>query len=238
MNESSKNLQALKGVLTELKTMPLFQELSILQLEELCADAKVIVANHRERIIQSGEIATHFGVVLSGAYKLSKTTPAGEDSIVYFSAPGDVIAAFVMAQKNPVYPVSVTAMGPSRYLSIPRNNYLTTWKNYSNLIMNIQNLLASRMNQLQNQKALSKANLQIRLASLLMTLVAEKNLEKELIIPIPLTRKEISDSLEVTVESVIRLMSDWSKRELITTTDHVITILQPDQIIQIMNQDS
>ncbi len=54
------------------------------------------------------------------------------------------------------------------------------------------------------------------------------------IVPLPLTRKEIANTLGASVESVIRVMSEWSKQEIIETTDQQIRILKFEKIISEM----
>ena len=91
---------------------------------------------------------------------------------------------------------------------------------------------------LQQQKALNKAPLATKVASLLIYL-ADKQLNNETPnVPIPLTRKEIADSIGSTVESVIRVMSDWSKKGYISTTDQHITILKTSKMVELMSSDS
>jgi len=233
----TKSLKEL-GVLPELKTFDIFHPCSLEQIEQLCKNSTICVTKHRESLFEFGNPAHYFCVVLSGAYKLSRPSAGGENSIVHFSAPGDVIAAFIMPQPQPVYPLNVISMGPSRALKIPRENYLESWHQMPDLIFRVQSLLSARMNALQNQKALTKAPLPSKVASFLVHLIEHqqlKNSSEQVQIPIPLTRKEIADSVGATVESVIRIMSDWSKKGLIQTNDQQITILNTKEIIRIID---
>lgn len=230
------NNAAFRSVLMEALDFPVFAGLKLEDLERLCDKSQIIVSSHREVVFQFGEPAQYFGFVLSGAYKLSRPTPQGEDTIVHFSTPGDFIAAFIMAQPNPVYPVTATAMGSSRFIKIPREVFTTKWKLHPELILKIQSLLSSRMAHMHSQKALQKAPLAAKVAALLMELAAGERTQKELVLPLPLTRKEIADSLGASVESVIRVMSEWSKKGYLKTSDQNITILKPDLIIAEMDQ--
>ena len=66
------------------------------------------------------------------------------------------------------------------------------------------------MTSMQNQRALSKSPLQAKIASLLIDLIDKQPTTVDKItIPIPLTRKEIADSVGASVESIIRIMSEW-----------------------------
>ena len=230
------NKAAFRSSLAEAMGFSVFAGLGLEDLEKLCENGQVVVSSHREKLFQFGEPAYHFGFVLSGAYKLSRPTPQGDDTIVHFTTPGDFIAAFVMAQQNPVYPVSSIAMGPSRFIKIPREVFITNWKTHPELILKIQSSLSNRMGQMHNQKALQKAPLTAKIASLLMELASAEKSQKELILPLPLTRKEIADSLGASVESVIRVMSEWSKKGFLKTSDQNITILKPEHIIAEMDR--
>lgn len=226
---------ALEAAIIEIKSFPLFLDVSEVTVSKLCEGGQIVVSSHRNTLFHFGEVGTHFGVVISGAYKLSRPTPQGEDAIVHFSTPGDVIAAFIMAQPAPKYPVTATAMGPSRYLRIPRQTYLSHWKNHPDMIFRVQNLLSTRMGQMQNQKAQIKAPLAAKVATLLVELLNKHDHGNEMMLPLPLTRKEIADSLGASVESVIRVMSDWSKQGFIQTSDQQIKVIKPEKIIAEMN---
>ncbi len=223
--------KSLKSALAELSQFSIFQGFSSAAIESLCHEGQVIFSPHRETLFRFGEEAHFFGMVMSGAYKLSRATPQGDDAIVHFTTVGDVVGAFIMAQEKPCYPVSVTAMGPSRFLKIPRQNYLRDWKQHSDLILRIQNLLSTRMSQMHSQKALIKAPLAAKVAALIVDLLHRHEDSEALVLPLPLTRREIADNLGASVESVIRVMSEWSKQGFIQTTDQQIRILKLEKVI-------
>ncbi len=230
-------LDSLEASLAELKSLPLFADLTRGEMNQLCVGARACYTQHRETIFRAGEDAAFFGVVLSGAYKLTKSSPNGEDVIVHFAVPGDVIAAFIMPLPNSKFPITATAMGPSRFLKLPRENFLNYWKPCPDLILSIQSALALRMQQLQDEKMMLKAPLAKKLAILLISLLEKSNAsdQEQGLIPLQLTRKEIADNLGASVESIIRIMSDWSKKGVLETTDRQIRILKTDKLIQEMS---
>jgi CRP/FNR family transcriptional regulator, dissimilatory nitrate respiration regulator len=227
---------SLQGALTEVAAFPLFKGLSRDNIQKLCEAGELRVNKHRDILFEHSEKANKFAVVLSGAYKLSRMNPLGEDTVIHFSAPGDVIAALVMPQPEPLYPVTARAMGPSRALLIKREVYLKSWLAAPELIMRVQGLLSTRMSRFQNQKVMQRAPLQSKVASLLMQLVAKNKEGQEIEIPLPLTRREIADSLGVTVESVIRVMSDWAKRGIISTSEQYIRIHRPESLVNSIHE--
>lgn len=228
-------MTALDGAITECMGLSIFSGISRTGLKELFHGGQVVTSAHREHLFEVGDSASFFGVVLSGAYKLSKPSAVGEDVIVHFSTPGDVVAAFIIAMPNTVYPVTAIAMGPSRFLKLPRENYGTIWKSNLDLIFKIQNLLSTRMGHLQDEKVLMKAPLSQKVASLLMSLL-ENNPDGETTLRLPLTRKEIADSVGASVESVIRIMSEWSKQGIICTNEQHINLLKIEKLIEILRE--
>lgn len=222
----------LKPAINELSSFNIFQGVEPALIEQLCEGGRVQVHKHKTEVFCFGESANYFAIVLSGAYKLSRLSPNGEESVIHFSAPGDVIAALIMSQANSVYPVSVKAMGPSRLLLLHRDIYMKYWLKNPELIIKVQQLLSNRMSRLQNQKVMQRTPMQAKIAALMLQLAA-KDLDdsKELDLLLPLTRKEIADTLGVAVESVIRVMSEWVKKGYISTIDQNIKILRPDILI-------
>ncbi len=218
----------------ELIDFPIFNGFSRSQVLDLCTGGELIFSPHREQAFRFGEVAEYFGIVFSGAYKLSKPSPLGENVIVHFSTPGDVIAAFIMAQPRPIFPVSATAMGPSRFLKLPRSVYIEKWKGNLELILRVQNLLSTRMTLIQDQMVMAKAPLNQKVASLLLILLERSPVENGMELPLPLTRKEIADTLGASVESVIRIMSEWSKMGIIQTNDQYIRVTRPDKVIDFL----
>lgn len=225
--------------LREIKSFPLFEGFDQAAIGDLLSGGTIKTHKHRETLYHAGDQAESFAVVLAGAYKLVKPTPRGDDIIVYFATPGDVIAALVMAKPGSVYPVTAKAMGPSKIYSIPKSTFQRSWLSNAKIQQRLNAFLYTRMSLVQDERALARAPLEQRIASLLLQLLerAHREGEHDHVLPIPLTRQEIADSLGVAVESAIRVMSEWSHRGLIRTTDRHIEILRFDQVVQIIKDD-
>lgn len=226
------------GIIQELRAFTLFKDLDQKPLEDLCSASDVVLSDHRDMLFAANSPAEYFYIVLSGAYKLSKSSPSGEIIILHFCPPGDLMAAFIMSKESPIYPLSSTAIGPSRALRIPKKTYLKYWTQNIDLILHVQRLLTERMTTIQSQRALTKSPLSSKIASLLINLIDKQvTIQDNIQIPIPLTRKEIADSVGSSVESIIRIMSEWSKKGYISTSEQTITIANTAKIIEIMNAE-
>jgi len=213
---------------------PLFRGLNEKELCPLLGGHKFKNFRHHETLYRTGDVAESFAVVLTGAFKLVRATPRGDNAIVYFATPGEVIGALVMLKQNASFPVSAVALGASTVLVMPRSTYLQTWIANATIQTKLNSSLYARMSVLQEDKANSMLSLQKRVASLLLSLLEKQPVSDVARLPIPLTRQEIADSVGSTVESVIRCMSELSQLGIIHTADKQIEILRTDKIIEIL----
>ena len=217
-----------------LKEYPLFQGLGESDLLGLLEGHRFKNVRHHQILYRAGDPADSFAIVLTGAFKLVRTTPKGDDAIVYFTTPGELIGGLVMLKSPGMYPVSAVALGPSTALVMPRSTYTRSWLPNAAIQAKLNSALYSRMSVLQEDKANSKLSLQQRVASLLLSLLDKQPATETNRLPIPLTRQEIADTVGSSVESVIRCMSELSQQGLIHTEDKHIEILRTDKIVDIL----
>ena len=223
----------------ELQGFELFSGLNSDYIKKLCRDVKITKTKHREKLFKEGEPVHSFAFVLSGAYKLTRPTVDGDDIIVHFSTPGDLIGVLLFNKTISEFPVSVVSLGVSQVALIPKSTYTEIWNNDLEIMKRMNTHVSSRMRRFHNEKVLIKSALQKKIANLLITLVDSYDLESKAetsVLPIPLTRQEIADSLGATVESVIRIMSSWSQQGIIRTMDRQIEILKMSSIIEIYQE--
>lgn len=223
----------------ELQSFELLSKLDTDHIKKLCQGIRIVKTKHREKLFRAGDEVHSFAIVLEGAYKLTKPTINGDDVIVHFAMPGDIVGALLFSKPVTEYPVSVVSLGASQVAMIPKSTYLDIWANDLEILKRLNKIILSRMNCFQIEKTLIKSALPKKVANLLVTLVDNHNLKNKTdvsVLPIPLTRQEIADSLGATVESVIRVMSSWSHQGIIRTMDRQIEILKMDSILRICKE--
>lgn len=222
----------------KLNRYPLFEDISLDELKKLLIESHIVCHSHRKLLCEMGEKASSFAIVFEGAYKLVKPTPSGDDFIMYFATPGEAIAALLMGQDKEVhYPISVKSIGNSKACVIPRSTFHHYWKVNPKILLKLNSLLYNRMGFLQDEKALIRAPLAQRISWFLLKMLEKNTAENsDPILPIPLTRQEIADHLGVTVESVIRIMSQWSQDGIIKTADRNIEIVRVDHLVGLLKE--
>lgn len=188
---------------------------------------------HRKALFQAGDSATHFALVLQGAYKLVRHDVSGHESIVYFAGAGDSVGGLVMMNPKATYPVSCIAIGPSMALKIPRETYVRTWATNALLLQRLNQALYHRMTLIQGDKIQQRLPLAVRVATLLVTLLERYSSGSENVLPIPVTRQEIADAVGSTVESIIRLLAEWANEGILKTEGRQIEVLRLDRLMSL-----
>ncbi len=229
-----------------------FHQLTNEPIRKAIQGATVKRLKNREYLYKVGDVAESFCIVLEGAMKLIRPSLKGDEVIVHIATEGDVLAAMLMcSNENLLFPVHVRAIHPSKVICIPRSTFQLHWMKDPDLLVRLNTILFQRMNNIQNDKMMFTAPLKNRIASLLIRHLSDCNasasvqvsnndyIQAETELPVVsgralsvfLTRQEIADSLGVAVESVIRIMSEWTQAGVIQSKDHRIEILKINHLL-------
>lgn len=238
-----------------------FDQLGIGPIRKAIHGATIKNLKNREYLYKVGDIAESFCIVLEGAMKLIRPSLKGDEVIVHIATEGDVLAAMLMSSNEcSPFPVHVRAIHPSKVICIPRSTFQLHWMKDPDLLVRLNTILFQRMNNIQNDKMMFTAPLKNRIASLLIRHLSNCNssesschtgngddqrqdpdlsltkpqsmtLTNSGTLSVFLTRQEIADSLGVAVESVIRIMSEWTHAGIIQSKDHRIEILKINQLL-------
>ncbi|MGE0761741.1 MAG: Crp/Fnr family transcriptional regulator [Bdellovibrionales bacterium] len=219
----------------KIKSLGVFEGFEDSEVASLLEGAEEKLLKHRATLFKADTDAHFFALVLEGAVKLVKPSPSGDDVIVLFALPGDVIGALIMVQDKSTYPVSVIALGETVVLKIPRRTFQESWQKNQIAMRRVNALIYSRMTDFHDQKSMTKTPLPRKIARQIVSLIDRYGTDAGTILPIPLTRQEIADAVGSTVESVIRVMSSWSQLGIIRTSGQHIEILKMDKVLEILS---
>ena len=111
------------GVQEALVSSHLFSALSDTQLERVRRYSHIIDMLEGESLFFQGDEATSFYLVLSGRVKLFRVSPDGKEKVVEIMETGASFAEALMFMDQPHYPVTATALAPSRVIAINGREY-------------------------------------------------------------------------------------------------------------------
>ena len=107
-----------KGILEALGTSHLFSELTEAQLDRVRRHSHITDMLEGESLFFQGDNATNFYLVLSGRIKLFRISPEGKEKVVEIMETGATFAEALMFMDEPHYPVTATALSPSRVIGV------------------------------------------------------------------------------------------------------------------------
>lgn len=204
--------------------------------EQLAMKSFMAYAEKGETIWMAGAPADFCAVVGVGFVKMSKTTPHGQEVAVELLGPGQVFG-LMAAIEGKSFPLGATAVTNTWYLKIPTREMLGVYQVSSSLKDQIIRNIGPRLRKAHDMMTrLSSGKVEERIAAILFILADSYGHETPsgIELSVPLTRQDISEMAGTTTESTIRVLSRWQKEGLVSTSRQLITILLPDELLEVL----
>ncbi|MCU0316418.1 MAG: Crp/Fnr family transcriptional regulator [Fimbriimonadaceae bacterium] len=210
-----------------LRASNLLNSLTEDQISEVAGASHLAYVERGEIIWLTGNTVDFFGVVGLGFVKMTTTTAAGQDVTTELMGPGQVFG-LLGAVDGSGCPQCARAVCNSWYLKVPKRIFMPIFQ--ENVVLK-EHLIRRTTNRLRNSHKLitrlSSAKVDQRLASILFMLADSYGVSdgNRLVIQVPLTRQDLSEMAGTTVETTIRVMSQWQKLGWVETQSKTIVIL-------------
>lgn len=200
--------------------IPLFQSLRSTEREALRPLVRLRSYETHECIFREGEPALTFHFVLGGRVKVTKAGTGGREVILEIFGTGDPVGA-VAAYEERDFPATAVALEPATLLSVPRQEFFDLLGSNPMLARGLLLGLTRRMVELTRRLAERSSRVECRIARLFLTLAGRFGKRKDGVvrIAVPLSRREIADTVGATQETAIRVMSRWGKESLVVTEE-------------------
>ena len=222
------DLEALEG-------SSLFAELTPEARSALADAARVRTFERRDFLFHQGEPADQFFFIVSGRVKLSQTGADGQEIIVRFVGPGEIMAG-VALMADALYPVTGTAVETSRLLAWPGSEVIRLAEEYSALALFTTRTVTDRMREMQERfRELATQRVAQRVARALLRLVRQtgKRTAEGVELDLPLSRQDLAEMTGTTLYSVSRILSGWESDGLLVTGREKVTIRRPHALVEI-----
>lgn len=199
--------------------LPLFQRVGPDDRQRVAAGSQLRTFARGEEIFTEGEAPETFVIVLEGRAKIYKHLPNGKEIIVQVFGVGDLLGA-VAVYEGRAYPASAQAMDATTCLLIPRPLFFSLLEQSPSMLRGVLSGLTIRLIELTDRLAeLSGPHVDARFARLFLKLADQFGGPERggTFIPFPLARQELADMTGTTIETCIRIMSRWSKEQILLT---------------------
>ena len=199
--------------------IPMFEFLEAEELDRLyslCATERFAKG---EYIFLECDQPRNLYVVVKGEVKLLKQTEDGRETIVEMAYPGEIFGEEAVFDGQP-YPMTAQALDDVELLSISRGDFFSFLRDNPDLALEIITELGARLREAQNTiRALAMERVEWRIARVLLMLSRKAGVTEPdgVSIDLPLTRQDIADMAATTVETTIRVLSNFKKMGLVDT---------------------
>ena len=219
--------------------LPLFAGLRTEELDEILREARSVRYPKNSAVFEQGEDAHSFFVLLHGHVRASKVTPAGEQVVVRYVAPGETfgVATAIGLQH---YPATATAVDDSVALAWPSAAWPRLVARFPLLATNTLQTVGSRLQETHARVVeMSTQQVEQRIAHALLRLAkqAGRKLEHGIEIDFPISRQDIAQMTGTTLHTVSRTLSGWEQRGLIESARQRIVLREPHQLF-VLAQES
>jgi CRP/FNR family transcriptional regulator len=216
-----------------LRSTALFRRLSPEDCERVAEVARIATYPRGTLVFAEDEPSNDFYVVISGRVKVYKMTPAGKDVILEIFGAGDPLGAVAVYEGSP-FPASAMALEPVTCVAIPRGAFFDLLERYPSIVRGLLLGLTHRLVELTARLAeLTGGRVEPRFARLFLKMATDvgQTRGEHTFIPMPLSRQELADMTGTTIETAIRIMSRWSKQDIVRTDKDGFTLVNREELV-------
>ncbi|CDZ95813.1 Crp/Fnr family transcriptional regulator [Pseudomonas saudiphocaensis] len=214
-----------------LRSHHLFEPLNDEQMDELMSASQLLNLDKGDNLFHQGEPAHSFYFVISGAIKIYRLTPDGQEKVFEVIGNRQTFAEAMMLMDTPNYVASAQAVCPSQVYRFSNTAYMRLLEANQRLAFALLGKLSVRLHQRINEiETLSLKNATHRVVRYLMTQLARNNGDNNF--ELPMAKQLIAGHLSIQPETFSRIIRRLIDEGVITQDGRQITILDPQRLEQ------
>lgn len=221
--DSTEILQHLQGCI-------LFSELNDDQLDRVRRHSHAIDMLEGESLFFQGDEATTFYLVVSGRIKLYRVSPDGKEKVVEIVEQGATFAEALMFMDEPHYPVTSTALVPSRVIGINSRDFKAMLRESIDSCFLLMGTMCFRLRGLIREiDALSLETGTVRTISYLLDHAPADRDDFEL----QVAKSVIASRLSVKPETFSRILKNLHEQKIVSIEGRNVRIHDRDAMIEL-----
>jgi CRP/FNR family transcriptional regulator len=210
-----------------------FNSFDDIELQTFCNQKEEMEYAKGETIIKEGDEIKDFIYLKSGLVKLYKTNTQDKDQIITIAEPFDFVSLFSVFSDTK-YNYSVSAIENSVICSLKLEDVKEYAKKNGLLSLNLMEKMSTATDKIILESlAIRDRHLRGKVAYILLKF--GKEIYKNLVFELPVSRREIAEYIGMTTENVIRTLSEFRKDKLIRINGKEIEIIDEKTLEQISN---
>jgi CRP-like cAMP-binding protein len=219
-----------QDIAAALHANPLFSALDEEQLERVRRHAHVIDMVEGESLFFQGDEVSSFYLVVEGRIKLYRVSADGKEKIVEIMETGHTFGEALMFMSQSTYPVTATALLPSRVIGINCRAFRDMlYESIDTCFLVMGNLSFRLRGFIREIDALSLDTGTVRIASYLLHKAPADRDSFEL----DVAKSVIASRLSVKPETFSRILKQLHDKDIVTIEGRQVTILDREAMIRL-----
>lgn len=214
-----------------LSDLPLFSTLSAVDRRRLAGCCTLRHARSRHFVFRKGEPITEVYFVIYGSVKIQETLAGNQVRIFNFLGQGEFLGVAMAGLPTPTYPACAQCLEDTTLLIIPLQIFFEFLRQRHGIARAVNRQISERFLEFQNDTCMSQQRASLRIADLLLRLLDRQPQNSE--ISLPLTRADLAHRVGTKTETVIRVLSDWTKAGILETQSKRIRVLNTNALKEI-----
>lgn len=188
------------------------EDIAVLSMNKTCRRYK-----KGQNLFFEGQHPSGLYCIHQGKIKLYKTSYEGREQIVRLCKAGEVLGYRALISDKP-YAASASTLEESLVCQIPRDEFFKQIEKNPKVALSLIRTLSQELRNAEDRMMnLAQKSVRERLAETLIILKETYGLDEESVLSITLSREDLANIVGTATETVIRLLAEFKKEELIDT---------------------
>lgn len=213
----------------------IFKDFNKEEIEKLISNTNCNFYKKGQVIFFEGNYPSGLFCIKDGKAKVFKIGSSGKEQIIRFAKTGDALGyrALLIGEN---YNASASALEDSHICFIRKDVIFELFKSNHKFSLNLLKLISHDLEDVENKMVkLAQKPVRERLAEALLILKETYGEDKQGNINISLSREDFASIVGTATETVIRLLTEFKKINLISSNGKKIKIIDLDKLLKISN---
>ena len=218
-----------------IRRVPLFDTLSDSEFQDI--QHVFLIRNFRRNqvIFLEEDSGRYMYIVLAGKVKISKTTPAGKETVLAIHQQGDFFGEMSLLDGK-TSPATVSAMEDCRIATVSAGDFQRYFMTNEKVVRQIIQVLCSRLRQVWAQiQSLSYSTAEARICGTLLQLSRKYGVpdHRGIIIDLKITHQELAGMVGTSRETVSRTVARLQQEGVLTVDGRRFVLLNPRALLNL-----
>lgn len=225
------------GNVCDLKSCFLCQRCLPEWLPALAVEKRNYEIKKGEQLFKEGDLVKGIYFIYKGSFKVHKRWDKEKELIIRFARAGDIIGHMGLG-KQPLYPVSATALEPAIVCFLAIDFFETTLKVNTGLTYQLMMFFANELQDSQrSMRDLAHMSVKARIAQAFISLRQQFGVDENGFINVEISRQDISSFAGTTYETLFKVLNEFAAQKILTLTGRKIYIIDQLKLSQIISNE-